>query len=85
MRILCVLEDSGQLLFTLNTMDSVLRKNDLIEADEVTYKVESVLFKVTVRPNGIQTGEEGEPSVTIPGEERSWSSGMLLVTLSVVP
>jgi hypothetical protein len=85
MRSVCVLDGTGETLFTLNTADYPLRENDHIEANSVIYKVESVLLKVTVLPDAVTAGASGIPPATIPGKERSWSSGELFVTLSVVP
>ena len=85
MKSVCILEGSGDILFTLNTEDYPLREADLIEANSVIYKVESVLLKMTVLPDAVTEGTNNTGPVTIPGAERSWSTGQLFVTLSIVP
>ncbi len=91
MRATCALQDNGPVLFTLNTSDYDLRVDDLIEAALVTYKVESVVLKVTPIPDVTvpltvdpQTGET-LTSETVAGNTGYWSEGELAVTLSVVP
>lgn len=85
MRAVCVLEGSGEPIFTLNTETYDLRENDRIKVNSVIYKVESVLLEVTVLPDAVASGSEGAAPVILPGAERNWSTGKFYVTLSVVP
>ncbi len=85
MKSVCILDGGGDILFTLNTEDYPLREADFIEANSVIYKVENVLLKVTVLPDAVTEATNNTGPVTVPGTERSWSTGELLVTLSIVP
>jgi hypothetical protein len=89
MRASCSLE--GEALFTLNTVDYPLRKDDELNFDGATYKVESAVLQVTLLPDGV-VAQEIDPET---GEVLSydteafatayWAPTELLVTLSVVP
>ncbi len=92
MLIRCVLDGTDQAVFTLNTNDYLYQEGSLIETDGVTYKIESILAKITIPPDGIKCGvtsvdpDTGELiSGVLPGAERPWSTGMLHATVSVVP